>query len=118
MRYALMTNHEGGTVDDVLVTHLRDIEGPFFLMVVNAGNLQKVLRWLDDRQQEFNLVEADLSREDITHEQSMFAIQGPRSAEILAEVCDTDLSAMPYYTATQMSVDATEGIVSRTGYTG
>ena len=118
VRYALMTNHEGGTVDDVLVTHLSDIEGPFFLMVVNAGNLQKVLRWLDDRQQEFNLVEADLSWEDITHEQSMFAIQGPRSAEILAEVCDTDLSAMPYYTATQMSVDATEGIVSRTGYTG
>lgn len=118
VRYALMTNHEGGTVDDVLVTHLRDVDGPFFLMVVNAGNLQKVLRWLDDRQQEFNLVEADLSWKDITHEQSMFAIQGPRSAEVLARVCGADLSAMRYYTAAQVTVDATEGIVSRTGYTG
>ena len=118
VRYALMTNHEGGTVDDVLVSHLRDVDGPFFLMVVNAGNLQKVLRWLDDRQQEFDLVEADLSWEDVTHQQSMFAVQGPRSAEALARVCDTDLSAMRYYTAMQVSIDAGEGIVSRTGYTG
>ena len=118
VRYALMTNHEGGTVDDVLVTHLRDVEGPFFLMVVNAGNLQKVLRWLDDRQQEFDLVEADLSWEDRTHQQSMFAVQGPRSAEVLARVCDTDLSAMHYYTAMHARVDTCDSIVSRTGYTG
>ncbi len=118
VRYALMTNHEGGTVDDVLVTHLRNAEGPFFLVVVNAGNADKVLRWLDERQQAFDLTDADLIREDVTHQQSMLAVQGPRSAEVLTTVCGTDFSAMTYYTATHATVDTSPAIVSRTGYTG
>ena len=118
VRYALLTNHEGGTVDDVLVTHLRDATGPFFLMVVNAGNLQKVLVWLDACQKEFSLNQADLEWEDKTHQQSMFAVQGPRSEEVVRSVCASDINKMGYYTAELTTFDSHQGVLSRTGYTG
>src|SRR5262249_983333 len=49
IRYALMTNEEGGILDDVLVYHLNPRAGgtPYFLLVVNAGNRLKILDWMD-----------------------------------------------------------------------
>ncbi len=117
-RYALLTNQQGGTVDDELVTHLRDSKGPFFLMVVNAGNLQKVLAWLDAHRKEFVGNPVDVALEDQTNQQSMFAVQGPRSEEVVREICGLDIGQMGYYTAQLTTFDAHQGVLSRTGYTG
>ncbi len=39
IRYALVTNDQGGILDDVLVYHLADAaETPYYQMVVNASN--------------------------------------------------------------------------------
>ena len=118
VRYALLTNHRGGTVDDVLVTHLRDAKGPVFLMVVNAGNLQKVLAWLENYQKEFAVGQADLEWQDQTHQQSMFAVQGPRAEEVVTSVCARNPAEMGYYTARFTAMDTHDGVLSRTGYTG
>ncbi len=120
VRYALLTNARGGTIDDVLVSRLEDSEGPFFLMVVNAGNLQKVTAWIESNRSECADAdkEGSLEFEDRTLQQAMLAVQGPRAGEVLAEVCSADLAGMGYYTAQCTEIDAKEGIVSRTGYTG
>jgi len=118
VRYALLTNSHGGTIDDVLVTHLADEKGPLFLMVVNAGNLQKVLAWLGDCRKAFSFGEADLEVQDQTYRQAMFAIQGPQAGGIMTSVCDVQPTEMKYYSACFAQIDACAGVVSRTGYTG
>ena len=48
IRYSLVTQDQGGILDDVLVYHLRSTQRlVFFWMVVNASNRQKILDWLD-----------------------------------------------------------------------
>ena len=48
IRYALVTNEQGGILDDVLVYHLQRPDGsPRVLMVVNASNREKIVRWIE-----------------------------------------------------------------------
>src|SRR5215467_12511573 len=47
VRYALVTNEEGGILDDVLVYHLPQAwDGANYLMVVNASNREKIVEWI------------------------------------------------------------------------
>ena len=47
IRYSLVTNDEGGILDDVLVGYYHDSYGqPFYVVVVNAGNRQKIVDWI------------------------------------------------------------------------
>src|SRR6516225_2398676 len=46
VRYGLICNEEGGILDDVLVYRL----APFWLMVVNASNREKILAWISRHQ--------------------------------------------------------------------
>ena len=50
IRYALVTNDQGGVKDDVLVYHLQEHGGGLYhLLVVNASNREKIVSWLDAR---------------------------------------------------------------------
>ncbi len=50
VRYALVTNDQGGILDDVLVYQIPHIEGgTYFALVVNASNREKILAWIDQR---------------------------------------------------------------------
>src|SRR5262249_40526488 len=52
VRYALVTNEQGGILDDVLVYHLSQKSGgSYFLMVVNASNREKIVAWIQHRLQ-------------------------------------------------------------------
>ena len=47
IRYSLVTNEDGGILDDVLVYRLADRGGvPQHLLVVNASNRAKILNWV------------------------------------------------------------------------
>jgi len=126
IRYSLVTNDAGGILDDVLVGYYHNSHGqPFFLVVVNAGNRAKIVDW----------VYAHLPREraeqpgqeiiwaDVSRLWAMFAIQGPRSVELLQPLVDVDLQSMRYYRGAQALIlhpaaKRQGGIISRTGYTG
>ena len=50
VRYALVTNDQGGILDDVLVYHLADAAGgTYWLMVVNASNRKKIIAWVHEQ---------------------------------------------------------------------
>ena len=116
VRYSLICNADGGTIDDVLVYRLADTPGgePHFQMVVNASNRTKVLAHLDQ------LLAADAKREahvqDCTETTAMIALQGPQAATLLGSAAD--VASMKYYTSQRGQLFDVETLFSRTGYTG
>lgn len=115
VRYALVTNHAGGILDDVLVYHLADgAAQPYYLMVVNAGNRAKIVAWIKPR-----LADAPgVSFADATRDWAMVAVQGPRALGITQPLVEERLDRLKYYHASEARIAGHGGIVSRTGYTG
>ena len=115
IRYALVTNEQGGILDDVLVYHLQDAAGgSYWLLVVNASNREKIVDWILPR-----LVSVENVRfTDATADCAMLAVQGPRALELAQPLVDVDLAAMKYYTGAETRIAGHRGIASRTGYTG
>lgn len=115
IRYSLMTNEQGGILDDVLVYRLSDGSvAAFHLLVVNAGNRQKIAEWVRLQQPELEGVRFD----DRTAATAMFAVQGPRAFELAQPLVSVPLAALDYYTGQVATIGGFNGIVSRTGYTG
>ena len=114
IRYALLTNESGGILDDVLVYHLQDGDSdPFHMMVVNAGNREKIASWLEAR-----LPSEGVSFTDATDATVMIAVQGPQAITIASELFDADLDAIGYYSGVVIPWRGASIVVSRTGYTG
>ena len=102
-QYTLLTNEEGGIVDDLIVYEL---DPHRFLLVVNASNRETCFAWLKERE----LRGSDVR--DVSDEYALLAVQGPRSLERL------DLPEAPAFTFDDGAIGGIECMVSRTGYTG
>lgn len=115
IRYSLMTNEQGGILDDVLVYHLADsASGSYYVLVVNAGNREKIVRWIDDHRSQAR----DCTYVDLTCDWAMIAVQGPAALALLQPLVEIDLASMKYYNGVETRIAGHGGIVSRTGYTG
>jgi aminomethyltransferase len=81
-----------------------------------------VITALDSDLDHFRHVAAglDVDIEPITSELPHVQLQGPRSREVLAGLCDADVSALAYFRflAEQVRVGGVPAWVSRTGYSG
>ncbi len=114
IRYSLMTNDQGGILDDVLVYHLPNLSGtPFHMMVVNASNREKIVDWITA-----HLGDSGIELDDRTNSTAMIAVQGPKANHAVAALSETDPDTLPYYTGTTTKICGFEAILSRTGYTG
>ncbi len=115
IRYGLITNEQGGILDDVLVSHLEMPDGqPLFLLVVNAGNRDKIGDWIRQHTPEGGAVEIC----DQTAATAMLAVQGPRAEAIVAGTLDSEVCKLGYYRGAVTTHFGGSCIVSRTGYTG
>lgn len=104
--YALILNEEGGILDDVIL--YRKSSGDF-LLVVNASNRQKILRWMESR---------GGRGKDQTDRTAMLAVQGPRGEEALARQIP-DCKSLFYFDAKDFEWPGIGPVwISRTGYTG
>ena len=106
IRYSLVTNDAGGILDDVLVGYYHNSHGqPFFLLVVNAGNRAKIVDWVDAHlpKQRAERPGQEIIWTDVSRLWAMFAIQGPRSVELLQPLVDVDLQSMRYYRGAQIA---------------
>ena len=109
VKYSPMCYESGGCVDDILIYKYIDK----FLLVVNASNTIKDLEWINKN----NIFGAQV--EDISHQLSQIAIQGPLSRNILSKVINENELPQKYYTFVEILFkDQSKCIVSRTGYTG
>jgi aminomethyltransferase len=101
---------DGGVLDDLIVYRLGDAE---FLIVANAANTAVVSAALTER-----LAGRDVALRDRTDDYALLAVQGPRSAAILAALTPTDLAAVRYYASYPAELAGCQVLLARTGYTG
>ena len=85
-QYTCFPNDKGGIVDDLLVYHY---EPEKYLLVVNAGNIDKDWDWCVSH----NTVGAEL--ENSSDRTAQLAIQGPKAQEVLQRLTPVDLSSIP-----------------------
>ena len=102
-QYTLLTNEDGGIVDDLIAYRL---EQHRYLLVVNAANRQADIAWLKEREISGSEVR------DVSDEYALLAVQGPRAIERLG------LPPARPFTFAEAEVDGVEVMVNRTGYTG
>ncbi len=116
VRYSLVCNEEGGILDDVLVSCLESPNSNqhYFLLVVNASNREKIIRWLQPHLADF----PDVLMTDVTDQTAMIAVQGPKAIEICKPLFSIPIDQMGYYKTRVTQQMGKSTIVSRTGYTG
>ncbi len=107
-RYNIFTNDAGGARDDVIVYRLPDR----WLVVVNAANAEAMWRYLDERRR------GGVELANRHGERALIAVQGPRSAALVAELAAGDVAQMGYYRCAEVRVAGVPALVARTGYTG
>lgn len=116
-QYSCMPNMEGGIVDDLLVyklpCHNCEEDEIAFMLVVNAGNLQKDWDWVNAQ----NTFDAKVS--DISDRTGLIAIQGPNTIDLLQPLTDVDLSEIGFYKFRKGTFAGIDNVlISATGYTG
>ena len=108
-QYSALPLPNGAPVDDVIV-YRRAADR--YLLVVNAGNIEKDFRWLQEQGPQ------GLELKNRSDAYALIALQGPRAQEILQPLTTLDLGALKYYHFADVEVDSHPVTVSRTGYTG
>ena len=109
-RYTMITQADGGVLDDLIVYRLGDVE---YLVVANASNAELVFGELVERAKGFDTTVVDKSQD-----YALLAVQGPASTAILAGLTPTDLATVKYYASYPTEVAGVPVLLARTGYTG
>lgn len=109
-QYSSLPNETGGIVDDLIVYKIKDND---YLVVVNASNIDKDWNWIS----KFNTKGAEMK--NISDDLCLFAVQGPKAAEVLQKLTKVDLKTIKYYHfAIGEFAGVANVIISNTGYTG
>ena len=110
--YGMMCYPDGGVVDDLLV--YKEFESGY-LLVVNAANIDKDYKWMQDQSEGF---EVEIFNDSESWGQ--IALQGPKAEDALVKLFGIEeLRELEFYTFYDLEDE--EGgrvILSRTGYTG
>jgi aminomethyltransferase len=102
-QYALLTNEQGGIIDDLISYRIAPGR---FMVVVNAGNREAAYGWLKENERRGSEVR------DASDEYAMLAVQGPAALAALG------LLEAPAFTHSMGMLDGIEVMICRTGYTG
>ncbi len=110
-QYSGLLTPQGTFVDDLLVYRF----GPeHFLLVVNAGNIDKDYAWIAEQIKPAG----DAVALNNSARYALIAVQGPQALGVLQPLTGVDLASMKYYWFGHGEVAGVRCTVSRTGYTG
>lgn len=110
-QYSCLPNMEGGIIDDLLVYCLE--ENNAYMLVVNAGNIDKDWNWIIDHNTE------NVEMHNISAKTCLLAIQGPNATKILQPLTNVDILNLKYYTFEKGTFAGVDNVlISATGYTG
>lgn len=108
-KYTVMTNDQGGIVDDLIITSLGEER---FFAVINAGCKEKDIDWIG----------AHLPPEikmTALKDRALIALQGPFAHTVLNRVFNLDTEGMPYMWLREDTLpEGAKIFLSRLGYTG
>ncbi len=109
-QYSCLPNERGGIIDDLIVYKFNNEE---YMLVVNASNIEKDWNWISGQN------DMGVMMENLSDNYCLFAVQGPKSTEVLQKLTDTDLSEIIFYHFATGNFAGHEGVImSNTGYTG
>ena len=109
-QYTAMCYKDGGIVDDLLIYK---IEANHYLLVVNAGNIEKDFAWMQEN------ITSDVTLVNKSENYGLLALQGPLAQSILQKLTSKNLDEVGFFRfANNVEVAEKNVIVSRTGYTG
>jgi aminomethyltransferase len=109
-KYTVLTNEEGGIIDDLIITKINDEK---FFIVLNAGCKEKDANWIRKN------LEKNLQFNELEN-RSLIAVQGSKAQQILQSMLKNgNLSELAYMNLGYYHLkNNQEVIISRTGYTG
>jgi len=84
-----------------------------YLLVVNASNSDKDFEWLTDCAKGM-----DVEVRNVSDDYALLALQGPSAQRLLQPMANIDLAQLKYYRFSRAKIDGSEGMISRSGYTG
>lgn len=106
-QYTMLCTSDGGVIDDLIAYRKSNDE---LFLIPNAANTADVVAALKTN------MSADISIENLHESFGVLALQGPRSAEVLASLgVEIDL---PYMAFAELNIGGAPVILCRTGYTG
>lgn len=108
--YSLLCLQNGGIIDDITVFRLGTTK---FLLVYNAANSEKDWNWLQQ-----NRGQQKVALSDVSDRVAMFAIQGPRAADILRNASGVRLEEVEKYGTADVTVNNVSCLMTHSGYTG
>lgn len=110
VQYTCFTNNDGGIIDDLLLYHY---ESDKYMLVVNASNIEKDLKWIEKNN------DLRVTVDNASQRLGLLAVQGPDALKTLQKLTKIDLNTIPYYSfAIAYFADIDDVIISNTGYTG
>ncbi|MEL6439394.1 MAG: glycine cleavage system aminomethyltransferase GcvT [Cyanobacteria bacterium J06621_8] len=112
--YTVLLNKQGGIIDDIIF-YYQGQQGPRqqAVVIVNAGTTDKDKAWILNQ-----LQDSAVTMEDLSQEQALIALQGPKAAGILQAMVGEDISQMTAFSHQTVNIDGSTAFIARTGYTG
>lgn len=108
-QYSLLTNDQGGLVDDLIVYCLE--KGHDYLLCVNASNTDKDFAWIVKNNRGAELVNE-------SSQWGQIAVQGPNAMKLVSLIFGEDVLKIPTFEFRKMKFNGADVLVARTGYTG
>jgi aminomethyltransferase len=110
-QYSGLLTPQGTFVDDLLVYRLAP---EHFMLVVNAGNIEKDYVWIVEHIKPAG----DAVAVNASARYALLAVQGPEAVGIVQSLTGVELAGMKYYWFAHGEVANVRATISRTGYTG
>ena len=112
-QYTLLCQDDGGVIDDLYAYRLGDTR---YLLIVNASRLEVDWMWIK-AQHNSRHKSLQLEMTDLSGDLAAMALQGPKAAEIIANVFPAAVELLKNQIA-ELDFGRATAWVSRTGYTG
>ena len=108
--YTVLLNDRGGIIDDIIFYYRGDNKA---VAIVNAGTTNKDKAWILK-----HLQSSSVEMTDISQQQALIAIQGPKAVEILQGLVTEDISNIKAFDHRTATIGDRKVFIARTGYTG
>lgn len=107
-RYTTMLDENAEIIDDVVVFHLKES-----VYWVSTLFIWDMLKWFD-----FHKGTYRVSYRNITGTQHMYAIQGPKSLEMVNSLTKTPVDSLKFFSFSANEIDGKPVLINRAGFTG
>jgi aminomethyltransferase len=108
-KYTTMLNEDGIILDDVIVFHIE--ENKYWISTLHLNNV--LIPWLKAKKGE-----SKVEYEDITNTVEMYAVQGPKSRDLLNAFLADKVDDQKFFTIRDNKINNIPVKVARSGYTG